>query len=115
MPGGKSAAAPMRRGVNRITCAIGANGPRFLRWTANNQRESESLSIGLLLAFEQPALDLFGVKTPVAADPEPRQLPCFEQAIDSARMYFQVLGEFPHGQYCRNIRCGFHGSPLLSN
>jgi hypothetical protein len=57
---------------------------------ASNQREFASLYFGLLLVLEAPAVDLLDVETPVASDLERGQLPGPYQAIDGARMYFQI-------------------------
>jgi hypothetical protein len=44
----------------------------------NGHRNFNRLSLWLPLALVAPALDLLNIETPIAADLEARQLPCFE-------------------------------------
>jgi hypothetical protein len=46
-----------------------------------------SLCIRLVLTLNAPALNIFVAETPVASDLERGQLPSFDEAVDSARMY----------------------------
>jgi hypothetical protein len=52
---------------------------------------------GGAVLLQAPAIDRLDVEAPVAADPERRQLPELQLAVNRRRMNPEVVGQFPHG------------------
>ena len=60
-----------------------------------------------------PLFDCLAAETPIAADAKPRQTPLPEQAVDSGRMYSQMLRELLDGENL--IARGYLGHALAAS